>query len=294
MEKEMKIKIAKELATEVSRKLKEKVSVTTVSKNNGVERIGLNLSFQKQHVCPIIYLDEYFKLIENRSITIQQITEEILDVFKKRMHSEETDMIDFILNKEYILRNIYYSVVNKERNQHLLQNCPHCEVLDLAVLFRCCIKNSSSRSSFLIYNNHMEIFGVSIKDLYDAAYKNTLKLFGCDIDNLSSLIKDMGGDIIDVSLKDDPIVVSNHDKMEGASLIMYSQIFENLSQKLNADLYILPSSIHELIILKADAAEANELKEIVHSVNMTLDKEDFLSDSIYRYDKDSGLIIIPS
>lgn len=290
------IKIAEKIAEEVSSKIKEKVSVTVVQKNNNIERIGLNIRLKGQsiNISPVIYLDQYFPSIENQSINIVQVAEEVIAIYEAQ--NEDDLPTDFIFNKEYILKNIYYSVVNKEKNKHLLTDCPYCEVLDLAALFRCCIKNDNNgRYSFLIHNNHMKVFGISFKELSDAAHENTLKLFGCDIQSLNSLFKKMEIDVDETGTGKELWIVSNVHKVEGAALIMYPEIFNKLSQERvnKSDLWILPSSVHELLALEVSSeSEVNELKEIVHSVNLTLEKEDFLSNSVYRYKSNSEELIM--
>jgi uncharacterized protein YyaL (SSP411 family) len=80
-------------------------------------------------------------------------------------------------------------------------------------------------------------------------------------------------------------VVSNSRRTLGAACILYDGVLEELADKLGGDFYILPSSVHEVILMAAkNADDAAELKDMIHTINETqLDPEDVLSDSLYYY-----------
>ena len=79
-------------------------------------------------------------------------------------------------------------------------------------------------------------------------------------------------------------VLTNNSGCKGASAILYPGFLDEIRDQLGGDLYIIPSSIHECLILKQDVAEADDLKRCICEVNRdVLSPGDFLSDNLYEY-----------
>ena len=88
-------------------------------------------------------------------------------------------------------------------------------------------------------------------------------------------------------------VFSNHTGVNGAAVMLYGSYFDELAERLDSDLYVLPSSIHEVIAVPADCDEAELLKNAVVEVNATaVSAEEVLSESVYRYNRESGVLEI--
>ena len=90
------------------------------------------------------------------------------------------------------------------------------------------------------------------------------------------------------------IIVTNTNHMYGANALFYEGVLEHLANRKASDLFILPSSVHELILLKDDGnLNASELQRMVIEVNKSIvDKEEILSDHVYKYSRESEKIII--
>ena len=90
-------------------------------------------------------------------------------------------------------------------------------------------------------------------------------------------------------------VLSNIGNHNGAAAVCYKDILDRFSQKVEDDLVILPSSVHETILLPLQKSNNMEsLREMVYDSNRTvLDQSEFLSDSVYLYSrKDRQLMIV--
>ena len=90
-------------------------------------------------------------------------------------------------------------------------------------------------------------------------------------------------------------VLSNGDYMNGASVMLYKDPLRDFANYMGHDLYILPSSIHEVILLLDDeyVQSSEELREMVRETNrMVVDQEEVLSDHIYHYDREKDEIRI--
>ena len=82
-------------------------------------------------------------------------------------------------------------------------------------------------------------------------------------------------------------VLSNRQRMNGAVCLIYPDVLERLAEECGKDLYILPSSVHETILLADSGKERpRELKSMIVQVNRTqVAPEEVLTDSLYRYDR---------
>jgi hypothetical protein len=80
-------------------------------------------------------------------------------------------------------------------------------------------------------------------------------------------------------------ILSNQEQMYGASALLYSKRIKNLADRLQCDLIILPSSVHEFLLLPDDGEnEYTFYRKMVEDVNTTqVEPEEILSYSLYRY-----------
>lgn len=89
-------------------------------------------------------------------------------------------------------------------------------------------------------------------------------------------------------------ILSNARRVHGAACVLYPGVLERLAWKEGRDLYVIPSSVHEMILLPdIGAQQPMELKEIIREVNRTqVDPAEVLSDSLYRYSRAEGRLSI--
>lgn len=121
--------------------------------------------------------------------------------------------------------------------------------------------------------------------LWEIAKKNTEQLLPA---KLESVYKDFRG-----HTEDRPVfVVSNEMQRYGAGVICYENFLDDISRKYDKSLYLLPTSIHEMLLLFDDGKDQEEdLLHILEKSNQRLNKEEFLSENIYYYDKNTRELI---
>lgn len=188
-------------------------------------------------------------------------------------------------------KSISFSLLNKEKNKQLLKDCPYKEVNDLAAVPRWHI---SDEASFIVNKNVMQHLKMTKEEVLNIAQKNTESAnYFCK--GMDELLKEM---LIQDGLPEDlademfPIgqtpfyVISNQNKFDGSCAVLSDSFMQNTAEKIGAEnLYLLPSSRHEMLALNADTVDnPTDLKSMVMDVNSgVLQAEDFLSDSIYKY-----------
>ena len=199
------------------------------------------------------------------------------------------------LDKEIILSHVRACVINAEKNQAYL-NCPHVLVNDLLVIFRSFPKEIQSGqaedvSSIILTDQICAAYGITVDDLLSAAKEQE---YCCGSLNMVGL---MSGDFIGELKKGDPMyVLTTKDNMFGAGAILFKEKLREYAEILEEKkLYILPSSIHELLLVPASfGMDPKELNSLVKDVNGSdvIQDDVFLSDNVYLYDVEADEITI--
>ncbi len=256
-----------------------------VAKNNNVYRYGLSV-FPKENnetdkVSRIVYLEDFYhEYQENQKYNLESIVEELYSIFLNFDMPEfnETDYTN--INK--VKDRIIFELVNYKMNEERLSNRPFIKVMDLAIIFAFVATDLGRDFGVIHITNEMaNNFGLTKDEIWDIAKKNTPKLLEADIVPMSSFVPDESVD----AEADEMYILCNKKKAGGAGVLLYDRILENLSSKLESDLYILPSSIHETIIIRADKDKnISDLQDMVKNINNTVvSTEDILSDKVYHY-----------
>lgn len=191
--------------------------------------------------------------------------------------------------------HIVFQVVNTEKNQDMLKKAPHRRFLDLSIIYA--LTNEFGQFLILVTDQIAETHGWSEEQLFQMAMRNTKSLFPFKVMRMCSFLFENSMELFGVLPYEDDIyepgpddeemwVLTNEQKVNGCTVLLYEELFHRLAERLGSDLYLLPSSRHEIIAVSSKVAEWAPLSSIVPEVNEeVVDEEDFLSDSVYRYDR---------
>lgn len=284
-----------EFSQKVCRAVKEdlgekySVELKEVRKNNGILLHGLLISSGDQNVVPTIYLEHFFRAYEE-GMTFAEVMRRLLEVYGQDVPAKSINM-EFFRDFDKVRDRICYRLVGRAGNEELLKDVPYVEFLDMAVCFFYAYKGKElGEGSILIHNSHMEMWKCGVADLMGLARQNTPVLFPWQCCTMEEVIREM----IDREHQEELLaeevpmrVLSNRQRMNGAACLIYPEVLEQLAEEYKADLYILPSSIHETILLADRGREKpGELKSMIVQVNRTqVAPEEVLTDSLYRYDR---------
>jgi len=241
-----------------------------------------------KNTAPVIYIDNYLAKIVAGQITAEEAADEIIRVYEE--NKDNTLVGDgFTPSKKYILDRVELKLVNREMNLELLKRVPHRDFLDLAVMYIVVVeRNDSGCASFLLRNEMLEAYGLTQEEIEEAASKNTYSA-GFEKISMAKLMVQMTGCDMGVSEEDDPMyVISNRTRQNGANSMLFTQMFEDLAEKYETDLYVIPSSIHEIIAIPAlDSVSESYLRDMVSEVNSTqVSVEERLSNLVYRFSRE--------
>ena len=269
------------------------VRIEPIQKNNGMVYDGLIIVDPFINISPTIYLNHYYQHYLSGA-SASDICDAIFSSYEKNLPTKDFDISlfrDFSKAKSHIVMKL----VNFERNHELLQTVPHIPYLDLAIIFVCCIMEfKHDFATILIQNQHLDFWGINTETLYDIAKTNTPViqpyLFEHMTDTLPELSKQNHPHFPKLPL----YILTNQQKINGATSILYEGLLEELADKLESDLIILPSSIHEVIVLPAneDTRNTTDYNYMINEVNTTqLSVDEILSDHAYYYSREKKEVI---
>ena len=272
------------------------IKINKVLKNNSQELDSLVILRPGYSVSPNFYLKFYY---ENyiKGENLQSIVDSII----RKYNESNNDIGRMNLDMSYsnCCDRITFRLVSKEKNTGLLESIPYIPFLDMVIIFYCVVViDDGGIASVRVSNYMMDEWEIDIKQLFCLAKINTIKLFPKKLYSLESMIRNMlyrDGD--DKELDDyfesdksfiremTPLVVTNSNGINGASVILYPDTLKEVSEVLGGDFYILPSSIHEVLAIR-DTGEfqSKELENMVKEVNEScVLPEEVLSDHVYHY-----------
>lgn len=274
-----------------------------VKKNNGVELTGIIAKRRNCNASPTIYIDGYYRENITQAETVE-IADRIYRDLTDAQLEGNIDVSDF-LDFEKAKNRIAYKLIHAEKNQKLLEEVPHKRFYNLAQVYYYDVQGVpiSGRANILIHHSHVERWRVSQEEIFRVAEENTPRLFPGVIENIEEVM----GQLITENYEDKEkaealtrqmqeelegnrlpmYVLSNRQKLNGAACMLYPGILKNFAADQGQDLYILPSSIHEVILVPANAGLGKEdLGEMVADINRTqVAAEEVLADSVYYYSK---------
>lgn len=281
--------VERELGEEYRTELKQ------VQKNNGVMLHGLLILSAERNVVPTIYLETFHAAYED-GVTFGDVLARIIEIYREETPGENIDM-EFFRSFDRVRDRICYRLIRKQHNERLLRDIPYVDFLDLAVCFYYAYSGRTlGEGTILIHNSHMEQWNVKLKDLMRHAAENTPRLFPGMLMPMRDVLEEM------LELHEDhrteeeiPLnVLTNSKRSHGASCILYPGLLEKIAERNGKSFYIIPSSIHEVLILtETGAEEPAEMRDMIREVNREhVAAEEVLSDNLYYYDFSSKSVKI--
>lgn len=268
-----------------------------IMKNNGFSRKALFLKEHPAGGSPVVYLSPYYTAYEG-GMPEDRIAETIAAVLLKPL-PENFDIRRF-LDFDLIRPNIVYRLVSRKQNEAQLPKIVNRDHLDLSLTYGIYLPDDLSGGGISVITEALlEKWDVDEAKLYDLAAENTPKLMPEKIVGIDQLLRhetpgeafltpEEAVDAIEPSVM---YVLSNRQNFYGASTLLYSSILPLLAHRLGGSLFILPSSVHELIITAEGGEDGRGefLKELVRDIcEKEGVREDYLSDTVYYFNAETG------
>lgn len=281
-----------------------KVEIMEVLKNNNIKLQGVYLPGTKSYTSvPLLYLESYYQELEDGK-KLEDVWQKIAQDYQKCQEAEIS--IDGISSREWdyetIKKSLTVYVRNAQENTDFLASCPHEIREDLALVygFHVLVDGEKAGSAIINYDR-LRWLGVSEEQLKQDAWENMKQSNPpCFLDLQDMLAKMYSDELGDVKagsleyLEDvDPnammYVLTNSNQVNGAVYMCDEEVMSLIAEKLGSDLIVIPSSIHETIILKeTENVSVTELNAMVEAVNEeAVTPQEKLGNSVYRFDREA-------
>lgn len=269
------------------------VHVHPVHKNNGITYQGLIIHDPMMNIHPTIYLNPYYHKYLN-GMSMEKILEDILVTYKENLPAEDFD-ISLFKDWDKAKKRIVMKLINTKQNEELLENIPSVPFYDLSIIFCVAVCDFMNEyATILIHNEYLSFWDIKQEELYEIAMENTPKLLPYLFKNMDDILVEAAD--VNFPQEMEMYVLTNKMKIHGATVITYHNLLEEIAEKLDDNFYIIPSSIHEVLIIPWKSVKAeytfSDFNKMVIEVNETqLTQDEVLSNHVYFYNKADGSII---
>ena len=280
-------------------------SVVETTKNNGVILTGLNVQVPGENISPVIYMNDFYDEVK-KGESIEETMESIASCIVHCRHDAMLNMNIGLHDIDSLKDRVTPMLINAKADKEMLQTMPHILVEDLAMIFKVdmSLPGGDGRGTMKVKNEMLERWGISKEELYQKAASNVQKYDAPVMTPMSEMVFEFAsGEKTNTNLLEEPqmisdfdnemmFVLSNESRYHGTSALVCSEVMNKINELMPNGFYILPSSIHEtLIVSKECGMGGKELGQMVREVNRDMvSREEVLSDRVYEYDKELGQI----
>lgn len=266
------------------------ITIQKVFKTN-CELDGLMITQDDENIVPTIYLDPFYKELEDGT-SIDDVCNRILERFFSARSEKWPFDIGFLRDPNSVRDRLYVQLINRHSNERLLCDVPHSLFLDdFAVTVRCMVgEHEDCRASFLIHNKNLDIWQTDAETILSDAIRNTRKMLGVELMSMGEFLQKITPELI-VDLC--PLwILTNRQKLAGASTALFDDVLKSFARE-HGNFYVIFSSIHELLLIPTpDDSNIDEITRMNQQVNEEqVDVEEVLGTKAYYYSKDSGFVL---
>ncbi|MCI5586121.1 MAG: DUF5688 family protein [Lachnospiraceae bacterium] len=292
-----------------------------IYRNNGLKLQGICVLMSGRNIAPTVYLNHFFEAFL-KGTDFGEILSQIITLYEENQISQNLD-IDFFLDYRKVKKRLVLRLIHRERNKEMLKEVPHQVFHDLAVVCHCLLVNQNiGTGSILIHRHHLESWKIDEEELFRAAYENSPRIQPCQIHRMYDMVKEIMGRAVEdkveeicqeypqnkddlvkrtmedmeVEIQDFPVsmyVLTNAGRYYGAACLLYEGTLEKAAEKIGGDFYLLPSSVHEVILVaKQEKDKKTDFNKMVQEVNQSqVEPQEWLSDHAYLYKKEEKQLI---
>ena len=274
------------------------VRIQLIRKNNAVDKIGLVLHDENEPnemVSPIVYPDQLYEAYQSGTPM-----EELTELAWKVLHVPLPPEIGFKIleDKDYILGHAVLRLVGKQMNEERLKDAFFREFLDFAITIGILVRDGrDSYGMVMLTREAFESLEMNEAELLQKAADNSAAFFGDQLLDMNRMLH-MPGENAEIDpehlkKKDHAqYILTNRKHYYGAGAMLYTDKLRKLAVNLDRNLLILPSSIHEIVVIPESGMEdISYLQSLVRNVNQgEMCREEILTDSVYRYSLEKNSI----
>ena len=259
---------------------------------------AITVEMPNSNLSPIINVGDFYRL-HRQGVSHSKLKKMVAEVVKRSLENSPALDTEALRDYEKVKPHLYVEAMSAKSNFDLMRKIPHRRMEDIASVYRIAleafgIKGATTRVSYQM----LAKFCVTIEQLHKDAVENTSKNRPVVLEGLLETMykmtahKDIDPYGINKPPKNENAYVATVQGLEkGACVMFYENFFDQAAEKLGGDFYVIPSSIHELVLVKDNGAHgANELLNLVKWNNENkVDPCERLTDNVYHYDSENHI-----
>ena len=266
-----------------------KIGIRDVEKRQGESYRGISFQNGDSPVQGNLNMENAFHLHESGR-PYSDILRDTEQAIMQQMDRMPQFNLEAMTNYEAMKPKLMTELIPQKGNEDRLADVPHEKIEDLALIYRVDFRETSGgRMSTVITNQMLGEFGISQEQLHQDAVENSAITHPASLRSMQEVMASMMGMEPEPHMPGEPLmlVATTEGAFMGASVIQYPGFMDMAAEKVGGDFFILPSSIHEVLLIPDDGkADFHELAAMVQSINETqVAPADRLSDNVYHYDK---------
>jgi len=291
-----------EFRTEVTGLLKEilregyETDFSKVRKNNGVMKDALFIRKENSECIPCFYMEELYQsycMGEQEAALAEYLANIVQGECEKIRRQAGT-----FLEKDWITTHLFLRLLHTESNKKQLDDAVYVEYLDLAAVVYVLTENGADGvKSYQLPKKVWETLELgSIEEYFPKIMENTRRLFPerlvC-MERITLPYTENGEPAYAVRLSEPEerfkeqrlYILTNVKKINGAATVLYPELLKRLGERFEGDYYVIPSSVHEVLLLKdTEGEESERLNRMVQEVNDSqVAPEEVLAYHVYFY-----------
>ena len=271
--------IEAKITTQEVNKLNESYDAITVTPEGS--NVGVNVN-----------VNLFYEAMQNGN-TYDEVVSRAIDVITNGINERPEIDVAALTDYEQMKDKLVMEVVSTDANADMLENVPHKNMEDMSVVYRFELESGDEgRATILATNQMIAVMGITAEQLHADAIENAPQLKPVIITGMNEVMVEMMGREqaemmgIPVDADEQMFVATVPDKIHGAGVLAYQDFMDQAAERVGGDFFILPSSIHELLIVPDNGQmDLPQLQEMVREVNATqVAPEEKLTDNVYHYD----------
>lgn len=276
-----------------------KCEVVEKERNNGQRRVGITFSRPGQEIAPVIYVEPFYKSVQQGE-PLEDVMREIARTVELEMKNRPPITASQISEYDRIKEYLGVKLVNTKANRRNLKDITHIEMEDMSLIpvIRFPMPEQEMYGNMKITEELRRAWGVSVHDIFEQAWKNEEPPVLQELGDAVSYGEDIHDLFAVERLTNDTMyVLTNQRAIDGAIQIALPGVMKKLSELLPKGFFIIPSSIHETLIMPKGMEiqglemTPKEMGQMLREINQGyVEKDEILSDRIYEYDRENGKI----
>ncbi|MBQ8986752.1 MAG: hypothetical protein IJ100_05850 [Lachnospiraceae bacterium] len=253
------------------------ITFREITKQNRVGLHSCSMQMPNAVAVPTFYLEDLYPSYENGTAP-EDIAESMINYAKENNLPCLPGNID-IESYKGAKKSLGLTILGIERNKEYLADMVYEQIEDLALIPILFSNDAYGPGCIKIRKCMVEDWGVSEEEVMREAKENAPRLLPLVFKQLNEALHEE-----EKSEDAELFVISNRYFAGGAAVAFYPHVLEGIAKALGCNLYILPSSVNEMILMTDRGQDPAFLFEIVREVNRTeVPPTEVLSDSIYYY-----------